>query len=320
MRGAFAAVVWLGLGCALAPAVAGAQAAAPLPLVDPQPEVSLYYRSLTAARVNPLGFFELFDLSLRARLYQSETDALRQNFVGIGMSGGISPAFGRVGVLAEVQPLTILRLWALYEIVGYFSSFDLMASFPSATSAFSDTAIRAGSGGGRPGYSTYGGQLTLGANAQVRFGPLAVRDALRVIRASFGLRAGDRVFFDQLFDLQIPNDGWALNNDLDVLFISDFGLMAGARYTFATPFNEDRHFAPGDDPALAANHVHRLGPMIGYTFERHPNSRFDAPMLILIAQWHLVHRFRTGADVDIGLPYIALAFQFVGDLLSSEGP
>lgn len=306
MRWGLAIVIAWGVWSASA---AGARAQ----LVDPQPEVSLYYRSLTAARVNPLGLFELFDLSLRPRLYESESDALRANFVGVGLSAGLSPAFGRIGALVEVQPLTILRLWALYEFVGYFSTFGLMASFPSATSAFSDTAIR-----NQAGYATWGGQLTLGANAQVRFGPIAIRDQLRFVRPSFQLRPGDRVFFDQLYDLELPNDGWAVVNEADVLGLFDFGLMVGARYTFATPFNEDRHFAPGEDPALAPNHVHRLGPMIGYTFERRPNTRFDAPMLILIAQWHLVHRYRTGADVDVGLPYLGLAFQFNGDLLGPE--
>ena len=287
-------------------------------LVDPQPEVSLYYRSFTAARVNPLGLFELFDTSLRLRLYESDADALRQNFVGIGATVGLSPAFGRVGVLVEVQPLTLLRLWASYELVGYFSSFGLMASFPSATSSYSDTVIRDAGGMGRPGYATYGGQLTLGANAQARLGPIAVRDSFRAIHASFGLRAGDTVFFDQMFDLQLPNDGWGVVNDADLLWISDFGLVIGARYTVATPLHDDRHFVAGEDRSVAANHVHRLGPIIAYTFERNPNARFDAPTLLLLAQWHLLHRFRTGQDVDTGLPYLALAFQFNGDLLADH--
>jgi hypothetical protein len=311
MRAAVFVLVLLGAAASV-PSSARAQ------LVDPQPEVSLYYRSFTAARVNPLGLFELFDTSLRLRLFESDADALRQNFVGIGATMGISPAFGRIGVLAEVQPLTLLRLWASYELVGYFSSFGLMASFPSATSSFSDTTIRDGGAMGRPGYATYGGQLTLGASFQARLGPVAVRDNFRAMHASFGLRAGDQVFFDQTFDLQLPNDGWAVVNDADVLWVSDFGLVIGARYTVATPLNEDRHFVPGEDRAPAQNHVHRLGPLIAYTFERNPNARFDAPMLLLLAQWHLVHRFRTGQDVDTGLPYLALVFQFQGDLLADH--
>lgn len=287
-------------------------------VVDPQPEVSLWYRSFTAARVNPLGLFELFDTSLRLRLYESDSDALKQNFVGLGVTAGLSPAFGRVGVLAEVQPLTLLRLWGSYELVGYFSSFGLMASFPSATSDFSDTAIREGGERGRPGYATYGGMLTLGATFQVRLGPIAVRDTFRALWSSFALRAGDHVYFDQMYDLQLPNDGWGVVNEADVAWVSDFGLVIGARYTVATPLNDDAHFLPLEDRALAQNHVHRLGPLAAYTFERRPGTRFDAPTLILLAQWHLIHRHRTGRDVDVGLPYLALVFQFTGDLLGPE--
>jgi hypothetical protein len=201
-------------------------------VVDPQPEEALWYRSFTAARVNPLGVFELFDASLRLRLFESESDALKQNFVGIGVTARLSPAFGPsgcVGVLAEVQPLTLLRLWASYEFVGYSSSFGLMASFPSATSDFGDTSIREGGGRGRPGYATYGGTLTLGAAFQVRLGPIAVRDTFRALWSSFALRAGDRVYFDQMYDLQLPNDGWGVVNEVDLAWVSDFGLVVGAR-------------------------------------------------------------------------------------------
>ncbi|MBN8611657.1 MAG: hypothetical protein J0L92_13775 [Deltaproteobacteria bacterium] len=299
-----------------------APAPAPLPpapaLVDPQPEVSLWYRNFTAGRVNPLGLFELFDLSLRLRLHESDADALKQNFVGVGTTVGLSPAFGRIGVLAEIQPLTLLRLWASYEFVGYFSSFGLMASYPSATSDFSDTAIREGGDRGRPGYTTVGGMLTLGAAFQVRLGPIAIRDTFRAFWSSFDLRTGDRVYFDQTLDLQMPNDGWSVVNEGDVLWVSDFGLVVGARYTVATPLNEDSHFLPLEDRSVGENRVHRLGPLVAYTFERNPNARFDAPTLILLAQWHLMHRFRTGRDVDTGLPYLGLVFQFTGDLLADH--
>lgn len=321
-----ACLVALTLALALASTRASAQSLAPtsvpLPpapaLVDPQPEVALWYRNFVAARANPLGLFELFDLSLRVRLYESDSDALKQNYVGIGTTVGLSPAFGRIGVLAEVQPLTLLRLWASYELVGYFSSFGLMASYRTATADFSDTAIREGGDRGTPGYATYGGALTLGAAFQARLGPVAVRNTFRAFWSSMTVRAGDRVYFDQTLDLQMPNDGWAVMNETDIAWVSDFGLLIAARYTVATPLNEDSHFLPLEDRGAGENLIHRLGPVIAYTFERNPGSRFDAPTLILLAQWHLLHRFRTGRDVDTGLPYIALAFQFTGDLLSAR--
>lgn len=288
--------------------------------VRPQPEVELRYQSLTAARVNPLGLVSMFDLTLRARLHEHESAILTQNYAGIGMTGGLSPAWGRVGVLAELTPLTILRLYASYEIVGYFSTFNLFASFPSPFSDFSDTGIKDQSNqAGTASYDTYGGQLTLGATVQVKLGPIAARNLFRAGHVSFRMRDGDRVFYDQLSDMLLPNDGWYLINDVDVLGLFDFGLAIGARWTYSHSFLEAQHYAPLDNPAVVPEtDIHRLGLLAAWTIEDNQGARFDRPTLILIAQWHLVHRYRTGADVHVGLPYIALAFQFTGDLLSER--
>lgn len=288
--------------------------------VRPQPEVELRYQSTSAARVNPLGLVSFLDLTARLRLYEHDSPVLTQNFVGVGMTGGLSPAWGRVGVLAEVQPLTILRLYASYELMGYFSSFNLMASFPSASSDHSDTTIRDRvAQPEQASYATYGGQLTLGATVQLKLGPIAARNLFRAGHVSFQVRDGDRAFYDQLSDLLVPNDGWFLINDVDLLYVFDFGLVLGARWTYAHSFYEAQHYAPGEDPALAPDHdIHRLGLVAAYTFEDNQGARFDRPTLLLIAQWHLVHRFRTGADVHVGAPYVALAFQFTGDLLSER--
>ncbi len=286
--------------------------------VRPQPETEVHYRSLTAARVNPLGLVSFLEMTGRRRLYSSEETILTQNYAGIGITGGLSPAWGRVGVIAEVQPLSILRLYASYELVGYFSSFNLFASFPSATSEFSDTVIRQRTS--QPGlgsYATYGAQLTLGGTLQMKIGPIAVRDLFRVAQVSFGMQRGDRVFYDQITDMLVPNDGWFLVNDVDVLALFDVGLAIGARWTYSHPFYTATSYAPTDDPSHAPNNdIHRLGLIAAYTFEDNHGARFDRPTLILIAQWHLVHRYRTGADVNVAAPYTALAFQFTGDLLS----
>lgn len=285
--------------------------------VRPQPEVSLFYQSLTAARANPLGLVSLLDMTLRLRLFESDSAVLAQNFAGIGITGGLSPAFGRAGVLAEIQPLTIVRVFASYEVVGYFSSFNLFASFPSALSEFSDTAIRERPGAGLPGYVTHGGWLTLGAVVQARVGPIAARNQARAVHASFQMRDGDRVFYDQLTDMLVPNDGWILTNELDVVGMFDIGLNIGARWSYGHAFYESRHVASGEDPnAIPDNDLHRLGLIATYTFEDNEGARFDRPTLVLILQWHLQHRYRTGADVHVGAPYAALAFQFVGDILS----
>ena len=97
------------------------------------------------------------------------------------------------------------------------------------------------------------------------------------------------------------------------------GSSIGARWTYSHSFLEAQHYAPLDDPAVVPEtDIHRLGLLAAWTIEDNGGARFDRPTIILIAQWHLVHRYRTGADVHVGLPYIALAFQFTGDLLSER--
>ncbi len=290
--------------------------------VLPQPDRELAYQNLLAVRVNPLGLVDLAELSFRLRLYRSESDALTQNFVGLGIAPGVSPAWGRIGVLAEVQPLTLLKLWASFELIGYYGSFELMASFPSASDEFSDSAIEDRAGDpATESYATTGRQLNLGATLQAKAGPVAVRALFRAFRASFDLREGDRVFYDQLFDVLVPNDGWTLVNDVDLLWVSSFGLNAGLRWSLAEPlYDENRHYARGEDAnAAPSNSIHRLGLLAAYTLSSTPGGRLDTANAVLIAQWPLLHRWRTGADVSGALPYIALALQLRGNLLADGG-
>jgi hypothetical protein len=306
------AILWV----AAAPAVASAQ-------VEPPPPVSLYYENLVGGRVNPLGLVDFARFSLRLRLHESDAAILAQNYVGIGVAPALSPAWGRLGALVEVQPLSILRLYAQYDFLGYFSTFNLFASFPSASSDYSDTTIRDRTAlPGLGSYATYGGMLTLGATLQMKLGPVAARSLFRAVHTSYDMRRGDRVFYDQIFDMLMPNDGWLVTNDLDLLAVFDveqYGFAVGARWTYSHAFYDERHRQPGEDPAeLPNNDIHRLGPLVAWTLERNPGTRFDRPTLILIAQWHLVHRWRTGADVTVALPYLALAFKFQGDLLADR--
>lgn len=307
----------VGLALSLAgPAPAAAQ-------VTQQPEISLAYDNLTAARVNPLGLVDFATFSLRIRMYESDSPIAAQNYVGFGVTPAISPAWGRAGGLLEVQPLSILRIYAQYEFIGYFGSFNLFSSFPSASADYSDTEIRdRPERSGLEGYATYGGILTLGATLQMKIGPIAARSLFRAVYSSYDVRGGDRVYYDQIYDMLMPIDGWMLVNDLDALTVFDvdsFSFAIGARWTYSHSFYDAGHYAPGEDLSLAPdNDVHRLGPLIAWTLDSDPGSRFDRPTIVLIAQWHLVHRWRTGADVNVGLPYLALAFTFRGDLLADH--
>ena len=65
--------------------------------------------------------------------------------------------------------------------------------------------------------------------------------------------------------------------------------------------------------------THRVGPLVAYTFHNRPSgARFDEPTLLLLVQWHAQHPYRAGQERNAGIPLIALAFQFQGDLWTSK--
>ncbi|MEM9194416.1 MAG: hypothetical protein AAGF12_34885 [Myxococcota bacterium] len=305
-------------------AIFGPTTAEAQPPVAPPP-IQLYHQHLTAARVNPLGLIHTSFLTARFRLFESASPVAINNFVGAGLTGAISPAWGRIGPRIEVQPLSVLSLFAQYEVMGTFSTFNLMASFPTANADYSDDAIEArGDDPATEGYSTSGTVLTIGALAQIKVGPIAARNNTRFIRQDFDLRDGDRVFYDQLFDNLMSDEGWFVQNDLDVLYVTDFGLAAGLRWSYGHVFYQDDDFLPTEDPnAEPDNDFHRLGLLAAYNFEPNGRGVITQPTILLICQWHLEHRWRTGGCdqcVSTGVPYFALAFQFRGDLLYQEPP
>lgn len=286
------------------------------------PQHRIVHRNTFAVRINPLGLIYDGRLSYRHRLFESPSVALRDNFVGIGVAATASPAFGRVGGYVEVQPLTVFGLWATYDVQKYFGTFNLLQSFPSQNSEFSDQTIRDLGGlpqgdAGRP-YGGFGTNLTLGANLQLQLGPIVVRDGARLIQPRFTLRTGDTTLYDQLYDVLLPNGRFTLINDLDVLWRTNWGLAAGLRYTASVPFYGPENVPTGQAPI--DNSSHRAGPFITYRFFDDDGAAFNQPTLALVINWWLKHRYRTGAEISAGLPYIALAFNVVGDLLPVKKP
>ena len=276
---------------------------------------------LLAARVNPLALALFSRISFQRRLYRAESAALRDNYVSLGLTPTITPALGRIGVRLELQPLSVLRLAASYEAVGYVGTFDFFQSFPGVFAEHDDETLdrlsAAEQGEDRANYATAGTRLELGALLQGKVGPLAARSDLRLVRSSMDLRAGDRTFYDPEFDILAPNDGWILSNDLDVLWVTHFGLSVGARWTVTDAVYEDRHYAPGEDTSVDPNGpTHRLGPIAAYTlWDDGGKNAFDRPTLILVVNWWLDHRYRTGAQQSAALPYAVLGFRVSGDLV-----
>lgn len=272
----------------------------------------IVHRNTLALRVNPLGLIYDARFMYRLRLYQSDSKALRDNFLGVGFAPTASPAFAGIGPYVEFNPLTMFGVWAMIQFIQYFGSFNLLQGFPGAQSDYSDRAIKL-----NPGNPTNGYEVSLGANFQAKVSVVIVRSQARMVYGNMRLNEGERIYYNQLFDMGIPNQGWMFTNDLDVLYQGlENKLVAGARYTATVPlYDPARHFDPNDPVQAADNTTHRVGPFVGYTFKFDDGARFNTPTAFILIQWWLKNRFRNGYDTPTALPLIGVGFQMTGDFL-----
>ncbi len=312
-------------------------------IVEPAPApqgtgLQLRYSSVSVIRVNPLGLISDNLIGGRFRLYESDNALLKDNYIGLALAPTLSGGFIRGGFLAELQPVSVMRLWARFDLLNYYGIFSVFQSFDDPSSDFSDSRISelGGLEAGDPkrNYSTWGTQVTLGLDLKIKVGPVAARSLSRLVRSDFRMRTGDRVFYDQVYDTLAPNQGLLFTNDTDLLGYFDLSFLnllqgmrvvAGFRNTVTAPLYSDIHFAPnnpdrGSEDLLRRTFgdngpIWRAGPLVSFTFFDDPGALFNKPTVFMAAQWHILHRWRTGADVSQLIPYTFLGFAVSGDFL-----
>lgn len=280
---------------------------------DPSPRHRLIYSNLLAGRLNPLGAVDRFHLGYRLRLWDRPGVLFQDTYVSAQAAITLTPAFGMFGGRLEIKPLAVLRLWAEYQYFHTFGAFGILQSFPSPGVNFSDSRL-ADNQDFEQDYMTGGQELNLGAQVQAKVWKIAVRDSINFFYTDLDLRDGDTVYYHQTLDTLVPNGGWSLQNEADLLLVLDMGLVIGARWTMVHALYTDDHYPAATRQANLNTH-HRVGPLVAYTFFKEPGAMWDAPSLILMIQWYAKHRYRTGADSHAAYPLMLLAFHFKGDLL-----
>jgi hypothetical protein len=265
-------------------------------------------------RMNPLGLEDQLHLGPKIELYSSQKRVLRDNFLYFALAPKLSPSRARLGVEVELQPLSIFDLRVVGELVTYFGSFGQLQSFRSPLDNFSDTALNRGDQAGRA-YRTTGAHVMIQPTLQFKLGPIAVVDRLSVEYYAINLRAGDRVFYEGGFDTLISRDGWAIQNDLDVAYVTRFRLVAGVRYTVMQPLYSRGDYRDDENAAINPNRMQRIGPALAYTVFEKPRARVRNLTIGLLLGWYLEQRWRTGADVSAGVPWGTLALWFYSDLV-----
>jgi len=308
--------------------------------------------NLLVLRLNPVGLEDQIRIGFQRRLPESDQTQgrlFRDRFVFFGLAPRINPAFIKIGPSIEIQPLSILNLRIGAEYIGLFSTFGFLQSYPSAADEYSDKLLGACSspdpetqkkcsyrdGAGtlitgideRRNYSAHGFHLMVEPLVQLKLGPLAFRNKLALEYWYMNVRDGDRVFYDVTLDTLVPARGWVLANDLDLLFVTKFGLTAGVRYSVVLPFYSNDEIRLGESLNTLDNGHQRIGPVISYTFYDRGFTRFNKPTLLLIAGWYLDHRYRTGQAAAAilpgvfvqsqAMPYLVIGFSFQSDLIKA---
>lgn len=313
------------------PAAAPHEAEAPAPTAPATPIAPtapplkrdfLQYRNLTALRLDPLGIVNDFRIGARHRLFSDPRPLYRDAHVGVAGTLMASPAWSRVGVALEAAPLSILQMSLQYEVLSHYGILGTLQSFGGSSAYYLEenpfkSPLRDASARGP--YASVGHVVSLNALLQMRFGPIVVRSGARFMRQWIDLRDGDRAYYDSLYDILAPGNGWLVSNDLDVWYYPDGGhFIAGLRHSlvkalYANPIAAAASRDGSDPGTRDSTIIQRAGPVLGYTFFDHPGARFNAPTVLLIANWWLQHPYRTSWKYE-AMPFIGLAFTFRGEL------
>jgi hypothetical protein len=302
---------------AVAPTASAASSAPASAEPAQAPAKRVVLNSLTIVRWNPLGLEEQIRFGYQRRLYDADKAVSRDNFVFLGLTPKINPAYIKAGPALELQPLSVMNLRLTAEYISFFSTFGFLQSKQAPTANYSDTTLARGKDA-KENYSTGGAHLMGELLLQAKVGKVVVRNRLAVEYWKMNLKGTDRVWYDATLDTLVPGDGWVVDDDADVLYQPGNGLTVGLRYSFVEPLYATAGFRPDEIPAESNGH-HRLGPLIAYTFYEDNYSTFNKPSVLLIANWYLASRWRTGADVSRAVPYLVLGFAFQSDFLTPGG-
>jgi hypothetical protein len=289
----------------------------PLPVIVPPihiPERSerernrWVWENIIALRFNPLGLLVRFDTGYRLQIWDLPGPLFEDTFFALKFASEVTPAYGRIGGRAELQPLAMLNLHVQYQLVGGFGAFDFVESFSTPAAAYDDTTLHDIRD---DNYDALGSNLELGALLQAKVWRIAARAQLRASLQNMDLREGDTSYYDGAIDIMREDATWAITHDADLLFLAG-ALKVGVRHSLVHTFYSDELAAGTEDNAP----TQRIGPAVVLTlFQDRPGAAWNEVSLALLAQWWLQHRYRTGEDTSQGIPYALVALIQRGDVV-----
>ena len=290
----------------------------------------LMMSDLTIIRLNPTGLETRARIGLQKKLYPSDKKITENNFYFAGVFPKLNPASAHIGLGGEIQPASIFNLRTFFEVSKYFGTFGYLQSFTSANANYSDATLADNKDNPTPSTEPEAAtsmRFSVQPMLQLKFGKIALRALAMFDYWNFSTRASTA--YEPTVDTLLPDAGWTLSTDTDLLYVTDMGLAAGLRHSFVKPMYSSEHFTDAADEAAydGQNSHQRLGLFAAYTLHDRGPSKFNKPTVILIVSWYLQHKYRAGEPdtLDPGhdaddyrtraFPYIVAGFAFETDFI-----
>jgi hypothetical protein len=290
----------------------------------------LMLSDLTILRLNPTGLETRARVGLQKKLYPSDKKVTENNFWFVGAFPKLNPASAHIGLGGELQPASIFNVRVFGEVSKYFGTFGYLQSFGSANANYSDQTLADNKDNPTPATepeSATSMRLSVQPMLQLKFGKIALRSLAMFDYWNFKTRAATA--YEPTLDTLLPDNGWTVSTDTDLLYVTDKGLAAGLRHSWVKPMYASKHFSDAaDEAAYDGQNAHqRLGFFGAYTLKDKGPSTFNKPTIILIVSMYLSHKYRAGepGTLDPGhdaddyrtraFPYVVAGFAFESDFL-----
>lgn len=287
---------------------------------------------LTIMRLNPIGLETRGRIGIQKKIFPSDKKVTENNFYFAGVFPKLNPASAHLGIGGELQPASIFNVRAFFEVQKYFSTFGFLQSFSSANANYSDQTLSYNADNPTPTtepQAATGMRFSVQPMLQLKFGKIALRALAMFDYWNFNVRDGQPTAYEPTLDTLLPDQGWTVSTDTDLLYVTDQGLAAGLRHSWVKPMYTSKHFVDAADEAMydGQNEHQRLGLFAAYTLKDKGPSRFNKPTVIVILSWYLSHKYRAGEPdtLDPGhdagdyrtraFPYFLAGFAFESDFL-----
>jgi hypothetical protein len=214
------------------PVPAGDAAASSAPTEEPAEQdasrsaPTWFLECALSGRLNPDGMLLWSRLGYRWPLFDGPAFLLRDTRLDVAADVSVTPVYVSGGVVAEVTPLSVVRLRASVQRLFYFGTFGRISEFGSLDADWSPARLSqlAEADAGR---ATAGSRLELGAVLQAAVGPLV---AFIDNGYAWVLMDVAEPYYDPYFDLLLDSADavWSISAVVGVVPIE--GLTLGGRW------------------------------------------------------------------------------------------